>query len=127
VIHELRLPWTKPPASANDRDHWRVKARKVADIRQTVARLVHLTEFTRTPAPYAATHIRVGLHYWPRDRRHRDPDNLVVPFFKACVDGLVDADVVADDTPQYVTREFPVIHEPDGDPRLVLTIEEIQP
>jgi len=121
MIYELRLPWTTPPANANDRDHWRVKARKVADIRETVARLVG------ADIPIEASHIRVGLHYWPRDRRHRDPDNLVVPFFKACVDALVTADVVPDDTPQYVTRDFPVIHAPDGDPRIVLTIEEVTP
>lgn len=52
---------------------------------------------------------------------------LVVPLFKALVDGLVDAGLVPDDTPRYVIREFPVIAEPDGDPRLVLTIKEILP
>ena len=122
---ELRLPWDKPPASANDRDHWRVKALKVAHIRSTVANLINSSEFTRDPAPTGCAHVRVGLHYWPRDKRRRDPDNLVTPLFKAAVDACVDAHVVPDDTPYYVTREFPVIHDPDGDPRIVLTIEEL--
>lgn len=118
----IRLPWTAPPASANDRDHWRVKAKKVADIRETACRLVP------EDAPYRAAHVRVGLVYVPRDARRRDPDNLVVPLFKALVDGaLVDAGVVLDDTPEYVTREFPVILPPDGDPRLELVITEVRP
>lgn len=122
---ELRLPWTKPPMSANDRDHWRVKAAKTAEVRKAVARAVMLSEFTDDPAPAHCGHVRVGLHYWPRDSRRRDPDNLVAPFMKACCDALVDASVVRDDTPEFMTREFPVIHTPDGDPRLVLTIEEV--
>lgn len=118
---EIRLPWTKPPCSANDRDHWRAKAKKVAEIRSAGAEaawdtFLHGERFD---------HIRVGLLYVPRDRRRRDPDNLVVPLFKALVDGIVDAGIVPDDTPRYVTREFPVIAEPDGDPRLVLRIEEV--
>jgi crossover junction endodeoxyribonuclease RusA len=117
----IRLPWTAPPASANDRDHWRVKAKKVAEIRETAERGLLST----TTSWLACNHIRVGLLYVPRDRRRRDPDNLVVPLFKALVDGIVDAGIVPDDTPRYVTREFPVIAEPDGDPRLVLRIEEV--
>jgi hypothetical protein len=93
----VRLPWDKPPASANDRDHWRVKARKVADIRDV--------------ACYAVL--------------NATPDNLVVPLFKALVDGIVDAGIVPDDTPEYVLRTMPVILPPDGDPRLELTIREV--
>lgn len=123
---EIRLPWTKPPASANDRDHWRVKARKVADIRES-ARLVVADRIARfiDPRKGRPGRIVVGLTYVPRDRRRRDPDNLVVPLMKALVDGIVDAGIVPDDTPQYVLRLMPVIAEPDGDPRLVLTIREV--
>lgn len=116
---EIRLPWRTPPASANDRDHWRAKARKVGEIRGTAEH--YCDDYDVRPCD----HIRVGLLYVPRDRRRRDPDNLVVPLFKALVDGIVDAGIVPDDTPRYVTREFPVIAEPDGDPRLVLRIEEV--
>jgi crossover junction endodeoxyribonuclease RusA len=117
---EIRLPWTKPPCSANDRDHWRAKARKVAHVRATV-----LAEIEATEIPYYLPHIIVGLTYVPRDRRRRDADNLVVPFMKACVDAVVDACVVVDDDTAHVTRTMPVIAEPDGDPRLVLRIEEV--
>lgn len=117
----LRLPWATPPASANDRDHWRVKAGKVATIRATVRTIAH---DARVPT---LGHVEVGLTYYPRDRRRRDPDNLTVPLFKACADGLVDAGVVPDDTPQWMTRLMPTIAEPDGDPRIVLHIREVHP
>ncbi len=117
---DIRLPWTTPPASANDRDHWRVKARKVADIRWAATACVF-----RDVLAHELDRVAVGLTYVPRDRRRRDPDNLVVPLFKALVDGIVDAGIVPDDTPAYVLRSMPVIAEPDGDPRLVLTIREV--
>ncbi len=116
---EIRLPWDRPPASANDRDHWRVKARKVADIR--LAAVVGVGWFDVRPCD----RIAVGLTYVPRDKRRRDPDNLVVPLFKALCDGIVDAGIVPDDTPAYMVRSMPVIVCADGDPRLLLTIREI--
>ena len=123
---EIRLPWSAPPASANDRDHWRVKARKVATIRQSAKYIVQ-DAMSAFPFPMPATpkRIAVGLTYVPRDKRRRDPDNLVVPLFKALCDGIVDAGIVPDDTPTYMVRSMPVIAAPDGDPRLLLTIREI--
>jgi crossover junction endodeoxyribonuclease RusA len=116
--YELRLPWTTPPLSANDRRHWRAQAATVAGVRGWVRdNHGHLPR---------ADHVVVTLTYYPRDRRRRDADNLV-PTLKALCDGLVDAHVVADDTPAYMTKHMPVIAEPDGDPRLVLTIEEVTP
>jgi crossover junction endodeoxyribonuclease RusA len=116
---EIRLPWDKPPASANDRDHWRVKARKVQNIRSVA--LLSTDDYDVRPC----TRIAVELTYVPRDKRRRDPDNLVVPLFKALVDGIVDAGIVPDDTPEYVIRSMPQILPPDGDPRLILTIREV--
>ncbi len=118
----LRLPWSKPPISANDRHHWRKRAYIVAEIRSTVHGLVEFGPYSGLTLPLDADHITVGLDYYPRDSRRRDADNLVVPFLKACIDGLVDARVVADDDDGHVTRTMPVIHAPDGDPRLELTI-----
>jgi len=118
----IRLPWTAPPASANDRDHWRVKAKKVAAIREVGRDAAFAAVGIETST---ATRFAIGLTYVPRDRRRRDPDNLVVPLLKALIDGVVDSGLVPDDTPQYVEREFPVIAEPDGDPRLELIIREV--
>jgi crossover junction endodeoxyribonuclease RusA len=123
TIYRMRLPWAKPPINANDRHHWRRKAQIVAEIRSTVTSLVALGTYSGFTLPVEAGHITVGLHYWPRDNRRRDADNLVVPLFKALVDGLVDARVVVDDDDSHVTRTMPVIHPADGDPRLELWVE----
>ena len=80
---EIRLPWSVPPASANDRDHWRVKADKVRSIRVAAAWAV-ADAMSRWPfqAPASPCRIAVGLTYVPRDKRRRDPDNLVVPLLR---------------------------------------------
>ena len=116
---DIRLPWTLPPLSMNDRTHWRVRARKVADTRAATFALVN----RRLPI-FAPDHVAVTLTYYPRDSRRRDADNLVATL-KAVCDAIVDARIVPDDTPRYMTKHMPVIAEPDGDPRLVLTITEV--
>lgn len=56
------------------------------------------------------------------DRRKRDEDN-VVPTLKALCDGLVDAKVVKDDTPQYMVKNMPVIEYRKGaKPHLELVV-----
>lgn len=93
----------KPALTANQRLHWAEKARRTAMVRNHVAwraRQARLTE---------QAHVVVQLHFVPPDSRRRDPSNLA-PTQKPAVDGLVDAGVVKDDTPQWVTELMPVIH-----------------
>lgn len=71
------------------------------------------------------------MEYLPRDRRRRDPSNLM-PTQKAVVDGLVDAGVVPDDCPPFVTEWMPTItphKEPlnETDARLRVSIEAVSP
>lgn len=118
---DIRLPWTAVPLSLNDRGHWPARARRTRAVRDAAA-------VAALAAPGLAradlARCEVGLTYVPRDRRRRDADNLVATL-KACCDGLVDAGVVADDTPDLMVKRMPVIAAPDGDPRLVLTIREV--
>ena len=112
----IRLPYTKPPLSLNDRKHWRVKSKVTAEIRAHVA---HHAQYI--PACSAS---EVWLVYVPRDARRRDADNLV-PILKACCDGLVDARVVPDDTPELMRKHMPVIDAPNrADPHLYLVVRE---
>lgn len=70
------------------------------------------------------SHISVELHYVPRDKRRRDPLNLVATL-KPIEDGIVDAGVIPDDTPTYLTPVMPVIHEPNSkSPRIYFVIRE---
>lgn len=71
--------------------------------------------------------VAVELHYAPRDRRRRDPMNLVATL-KPVEDGVVDAGVIPDDTPQYSEPTVPVVDEPTGEAgRLYVVVRELEP
>ena len=101
----LRLPITTP-LSLNVEQHHAVRAKAVREVRQSVAQLA------RDAGIPPCTKIRVTLIYTPRDKRRRDSLNLVKTL-KACEDGLVDAEVVPDDTPWYVESCMPLIDLPE--------------
>lgn len=110
----IRLPYTKPPLSLNDRMHWRKRAQIVKALRSYVGGMAIYM------APYRPRHVE--LHYVPRDKRRRDADNLVATL-KPCLDGLVDAGVIEDDTPEFVTWSVH-IDPPSTDPHLYLEVRE---
>lgn len=115
----IRLPYSTPPLTLNGRQHWATKARGVREVRGTVATLAKVLHIP------ACQRIHIELHYVPRDGRRRDQDNLVATL-KPCIDGLVDAGIVPDDSPEYVTWVPPVIDPPDFNyPHLYLQIEEM--
>ena len=64
----------------------------------------------------------VQLHFYPGDNRRRDRINLAL-VHKAVVDGLVDAGVLADDSPEHVVELMPAIHKGTGERRWVLRLE----
>lgn len=113
----LRLPYSTPPLSLNDRRHWAAKARITREVRHATA--VHARE-QRIPR---LEHARVQLLYIPRDKRRRDADNLVATL-KPCLDGLRDAGVLEDDDASRVDIGV-LVGEPSKDPHLSLLIEEI--
>ena len=121
TIFPLTLPYTKPPLSLNDRGQTPgARARDsatAAQIKSDVARLARAARIGR----HEAIHVR--LNYRPKDRRRRDADNLVATL-KPCLDGLVAAGVIPDDTPAHLDWSAPRIHEPaeDRKPLLWLTI-----
>lgn len=109
--HVYRMSFTAPPLNMNQRMHHMARARVTRQIREEA------TWRTRALAKLKPARITVEMHYWPRDKRRRDADNLIAtakPFY----DGVVDAGVVPDDTPEFMVKRMPVIHAPDGDPRV---------
>lgn len=115
----LELPQTTP-MSLNHREHYAVKARRVRALRQTAALLALQA---RVPA---LERVALELHYAPRDKRRRDPLNLVATL-KPLEDGIVDAGVIPDDTPEYSRPTMPVIDPPSstGRGRLYLIVQEL--
>jgi crossover junction endodeoxyribonuclease RusA len=100
---ELLLPYSSPPLSLNQRLHHMQRSRLTRQLRDDVALLAKARRIPRLGR------VRVELHYQPKDNRHRDADNLVATL-KPCIDGLRDAGVIPDDTPEYVTWGAPQIH-----------------
>lgn len=109
------LDWERPPLTENQRMHWALKARVTKDVRLT-ARLL-------TARLGRQNRVRVTLTWIVADKRRRDEDNLVATL-KACCDGIVDAGVVPDDTPEFMVKMMPVIeYRPGARPRMTLTVE----
>lgn len=94
---EIALPWKKPPLTLNQRMHWAKKAQITKMLRDSARYLAR----NRVPELGACD---VTLVWHPRDRRRRDADNPF-PTLKALADGLVDAGVVADDTPDLMGKD----------------------
>jgi crossover junction endodeoxyribonuclease RusA len=114
----LPLSYTRPPLTQNQRLHWTHRARVSRQIHDEIgwqARAQHLPKLDRPT---------VTLHYLPKDRRRRDVDNLV-PTSKACLDGLVAAGLLTDDSSTDVDHRMPVIH-PAGNAQCRLWLEVAQ-
>jgi len=117
----LKFDYPRPPITANKSYHWREKARLTKDIRQATALLAH-----RIP-PLGKC--RVSLVWVVTDGRRRDGGENVTPTLKPMIDGLVDAGVVLDDTPDLVTRDMPFIqriNKEEGVAHMQLRIEKIR-
>lgn len=118
----LQLPHSKPPLSMNDRGDHRTRGRKIAKVRAEAKWLA-----TNAGLP-TLQRARLALHYVPRDNRRRDAVNLCATL-KACVDGLVDAGVLADDDDTRAVTPMPRIHHarPGKPGQLVLVVEALPP
>lgn len=94
----------KPPLSANQRLFWRRKAAVTKAVREATAWRVKSLNLP------PAGRLTVQLRFDTGDnRKRRDPANLCATS-KPAIDGLVDAGLVPDDTPEWVTELMPVIH-----------------
>lgn len=117
------LPYSKPPLTLNDRRAWQAKWRADQAVKTTVGLMLRPH---RIPP---LTRCSVQLEYQPRDDRRRDTDNLLGTG-KVIYDSIVQAGIVPDDTPQYMTKPEPRILPKgpafnDQGHRLRLVIEEI--
>jgi crossover junction endodeoxyribonuclease RusA len=105
--------------SLNDRGSWRASAGTIASIRRTANLL------TRAAGVPTLDHVTVQLIWTVPDRRRRDEENPVSTLKPWC-DGMVDAGVVPDDTPDLMTKPMPIIEYVKGQTgvRFVITSGE---
>lgn len=107
----------RPPLTANQRLHHFAKARITRDLREATASLA------RHAGIPPLGRCEVSLTWYVKDRRRRDADNIV-PTLKAMCDGLVDAGVVVDDTPDLMVKHMPRIEYRSAVvPHFVLLVE----
>lgn len=119
TTYRLELPYERPPLTANQRMHWARRAKLTRAVRDGAAVLARDSQVP------ALGRCAVRLVWTVTDRRRRDADNIV-PTLKACADGLVDAGVVTDDTPELMTKHMPEI-QLGQHLGLVLIVEPITP
>lgn len=92
--------WPRPPLTANQRMHHMQRARITRDVRSAAA-----YAFRTFPE---VGRVRVELEWVVTTSHRRDVDNIV-PTLKAVCDGLVDVEIVPDDTPQFMEKVMPTI------------------
>lgn len=90
--------------NANDRTHYRVKAKQTQEWRGAAAAAACHLDPLPEPAEHAC-HV-VHVTFPVRDRRRRDPANWH-PTVKAIVDGLTDAELWPDDNSRWVRTTEP--------------------
>lgn len=117
-MRTLTIPAPAPWISANDRPHWREKARRTSAWR-AVTRLAARTD-SHDPL---VTPVAITITVHRASARKSDATNLA-PTAKACIDGLVDAGWLPDDDDTHITATTFVAGEPRKPPALTITITE---
>lgn len=127
----VTLPIGLALINSNESQHPGRRARIVRALRAASAQAavdnqaLHAAVQASAPGPVLAhAHIIGVLH--PHDRRKRDPANWY-PSFKAAVDGIVDAGVLADDDSTRVIGPDMRIGTPVRGSQIALHIREITP
>lgn len=93
-----------PLMSMNDRHHWSRQRRDARTWRIAARVNAHLT----IPQPRTHPPCTVAIDLPVADKRRRDPHNYY-PTVKHIIDGLVDAGIWPDDTPEWVTTVEPTL------------------
>ena len=115
----LHLPWKSPPLSLNQRMHWAVKARLTKQVR-----LVGFAKARASKIPDLEK-CSVELVWFVNTKHRRDTINPMLTL-KALVDGLVDAEVIPDDSHEYVQTQVRIEYVPKSvrQAGLVLVVRE---
>jgi hypothetical protein len=111
------FPWVKAPLSLNYRLNRYKRAALIKDLRSMMhAKARHIPDLGRC---------EVRLVWVVNTRRRRDEENIVDTLKPLC-DGLVDAEVVEDDTPAFMVKLMPEIRYVKGAvPHFEFTITEL--
>lgn len=117
---ELELPFNRPVMTPNEqrRAHWTTVRMAKDKVQSTTAWIA------RSKGIPCLDRVEVDLRWYPPDRRRRDPDSLSV-MAKACLDGLVQAGVLWDDSSLEVASVNLSIAEKSDRVGISLVIREV--
>lgn len=116
----IEFPPGQELLNANDRIHWSKRSRITKQLRSDAHLMARYLKIPRLERA------RITCLYEPPDSRRRDAGNWY-PTFKAQIDGLVDAGVLADDDHTRVDGPHMYISDPFPMGRIVLIITELEP
>lgn len=116
----FRFDWVKAPLSLNVRLHRMAEAKIVKELRTMMfVKARHIPDLGRC---------EVRLVWFVNDKRRRDDENPITTL-KALCDGLVDAEVVPDDTAEFMRKLMPEIryvHKSVDSAHFEFTVKEIR-
>ena len=115
----LELPPGLKTLSPNQRLHWAEQRRRARELKKA-AWVMALAQ--KIPHLERAA---ITVLYYPPDRRRRDNDNIPAASGKHCIDGIVAAKVLDDDSPAFVDGPFYGIGEIVKGGQIVLHITEV--
>lgn len=97
----IRVPIRPFSLNAERSEHRYQRAQRVSDTR-FAAKIATLQEMRHTALAF--TTIEIEVWPWALNQRFRQDIGNCYPSAKACIDGLVDAHLITDDTPEFLTR-----------------------
>ena len=107
-----------PDLNPNKRFHWAKLAKAKSIAKDESIALVR--EQGKPVTPYAKAHIIIT--WLSKDKRRRDPDNLFASM-KPYIDGLVEAELIADDSAKNVS--YTIRYELSDKDNTIIEVEEI--
>ena len=107
-----------PDLNPNKRHHWTHLAKAKSAARDEAIALVR--EQGKPATPYAKAHIIIT--WLSKDKRRRDPDNLFASM-KPYIDGLVEAELLADDSAKNVS--YTIRYELSDKDNTIIEVKEI--
>lgn len=105
----VNLPWQSPELNPNKRMSEHKRRRITAQRRRDAMYMTKAAKIKTQPGSLLV----VQMHYRPERNWKLDAGNLCLDL-KAAVDGITDAGVIPNDTPQYVRTPEPIIHDALG-------------
>lgn len=122
VALALRLPMESPPLLMNQlrsKTHWRAQHAAHQQVIDTVVTMCRAQRAGSFSDP-----VVVVLTWHAKHNRRRDPDSLA-PMVKGCLDGLVRAGVLTDDSSTYVRDVHLRVQIGATDPRVELAVTAV--